>query len=190
MGEKNTPSRGELLKDLEMIAAADRLSYLLPPYPSKDTILRDMESQWKDHFHMRDQSWKTLTHTAAFFLGTIGLEIKGGIGNEIMSATYFTLLVVALLGWAVVDNHRVRQKQKFDLITKYEKLLGLYYGIKEPILNEKKYNSLLLRRFSVAGFIEIMQILVAFVALLLLFRKICPYLKYSALCKICRGLGL
>jgi hypothetical protein len=42
----------------------------------KEAIIKDLELQWKDHFHMRDQTWKTLTNSTLFFFGIVGLEIK------------------------------------------------------------------------------------------------------------------
>ncbi|GEM_PF-1458664 len=141
--------------------------------PSKEALLKDLELQWKDHFHMRDQTWKTLTNTILFFLGTVGLEIKG-VGKYVMIVAYVALMLVALFGWAVAAHHRIRQGQKFAFITEYEKRLGLD-EIKEPvlsgpILSGKKGQVGILGSYFTARFIEIMELAIAVVAISLLIR--------------------
>jgi hypothetical protein len=59
----------------------------------KEAIIKDLELQWKDHLHMRDQTWKTLTNSILFFLGIVGLEIKG-VGNFVMIPAYLTLIFI------------------------------------------------------------------------------------------------
>lgn len=41
-----------------------------------NAISSDLQTQWQDHFHMRDQTWKVLQYSILFFLGVVGLEIK------------------------------------------------------------------------------------------------------------------
>lgn len=136
--------------------------------PSKEVLLKDLELQWKDHFHMRDQTWKTLTNTSLFFLGTVGLEIKG-VGKHVMIFAYAALILAALFGFFIARQHRIRQGQKFDFIEKYERLLGLY-EIKESIITEPKYNKGSLK-FLVGRFIEMMEFCILVVAVVLLIRE-------------------
>lgn len=43
----------------------------------KTTVISsNLQTQWQDHFHMRDQTWKVLQYSILFFLGVVGLEIK------------------------------------------------------------------------------------------------------------------
>lgn len=130
----------------------------------KEEILKDLDIQWKDHFHMRDQTWKTLTNTILFFLGTIGLEFKN-VEAYVMVVAYGGLILVAFFGFLVAAHHRVRQKQKFSLIKKYEEMLDLW-EIKEPFLNGKK------EKVFTATFIQLMELLIALVAIVLLIRTI------------------
>jgi len=38
---------------------------------NRDAMLKDLELQWQDHFHMRDQTWKALHNAALLFVGVI-----------------------------------------------------------------------------------------------------------------------
>jgi hypothetical protein len=136
--------------------------------PSKEVLLKDLELQWKDHFHMRDQTWKTLTNTSLFFLGAVGLELRE-VGKLVMIVVYAALILATLFGILIARQHRIRQGQKFAFIEEYEKQLGLY-TIKEPIITEKKYNKGF-TKFLVARFIEVMEICILIVAIFLLIRK-------------------
>jgi hypothetical protein len=51
--------------------------------PRPDDISHDLQTQWQDHFHMRDQTRKVLQYSILFFLGVIGLEIKG-VGSLVL----------------------------------------------------------------------------------------------------------
>lgn len=101
----------------------------------KDVYLKDMEIQWNDHFHMRDQTWKTLQYSIVVFLGVVGLQYKEGIDTHILLIAKFALLAVSVLGFLVALHHRNRQNLKFELIKLYEKKLELMPLIK-PILKE------------------------------------------------------
>ena len=104
----------------------------------KEIYLKDMEIQWNDHFHMRDQTWKTLQYTIAIFLGVVGLQFKEGIDPNILLIAKSALLVTSLLGLIIALHHRIRQRLKFDLINFYEEKLGLKPDI-DPIL--QRYES-------------------------------------------------
>lgn len=76
----------------------------------KDIYLKDMEIQWNDHFHMRDQTWKTLQYTIAIFLGVVGLQFKEGIDQNVLMTGKLALLATSVLGFVVALHHRNRQK--------------------------------------------------------------------------------
>ena len=101
----------------------------------KEIYLKDMEIQWNDHFHMRDQTWKTLQYTIAIFLGVVGLQFKADIDPNVLQIGKLALLATSVLGFLVALHHRNRQKLKFELIVLYEEKLGLTPHI-APILNK------------------------------------------------------
>lgn len=103
----------------------------------KDVYLKDMELQWNDHFHMRDQTWKTLQYTIAIFLGVVGLQFKEDIDPNVLFIGNLALLATSVLGFIVALHHRERQKIKFELIAFYEEKLGLTPDI-GPILNRHR----------------------------------------------------
>lgn len=88
---------------------------------------------------MRDQTWKTLNYSILTFLGVVGLDVSGKISFAAVVISYLTVSVVSLLGFFTGKHHRLRQKQKFDIITLYEKNLGLYNLKKDIFLEKKKF---------------------------------------------------
>jgi hypothetical protein len=102
----------------------------------KDAMLKDLELQWKDHHHMRDQAFKALTNSVLVFLGVVGLEIKD-VGNIVMIPSYCVLIFIALIGLIVAAHLRIRQGQKFLFIGIYEKELGLFQFKEESIKKEQ-----------------------------------------------------
>lgn len=138
----------------------------------RDAVLKDLELQWKDHFHMRDQTWKTLSNAALVFLGVVGLEIKD-VGDFVMIPAYVVLLLVAILGWTVASHHRVRQKQKFTFIAQHEQYLGLFDN-KKPIIEDADKKSGIAGKVFTARFIELMHAGIGVVAPFLLLRRILP----------------
>ena len=121
----------------------------------KQIILKDLEIQWSDHFHMRDQTWKTLKYTILFFLGVVGLEFKKGIDPLILRFAYVALCIISILGFIIALHHRRRQKEKFDIILKYEDELGLK-DIIEDILSESKKG--LTGKINTSSFIVVAQL--------------------------------
>ncbi len=135
----------------------------------KDAIIKDLELQWKDHFHMRDQSWKTVTYTAVFFVGILGLEIKGS-ENFVMYFAYCLLILVSTVGGLIVSHHRLRQKQKFEFIKKYEQELGLY-DLKKDIILSTDYESGAIGRIFTAVYLEVIQYSFSVIGIVLIFAR-------------------
>ena len=131
----------------------------------KDIYLKGMEIQWKDHFHMRDQTWKTLQFTIAIFLGVVGLIFKGGIDPKILFVAKFALLVTSVCGLLVEVHHRKSQKLKFELIKLYEEKLDLKPMISPTI---KRYNSCFTKLINTSIFIFVGQFSMVFVAIFML----------------------
>jgi hypothetical protein len=140
---------------------------------NKDAILKDLNIQWTDHHHMRDQTWKTLTNSLLLFLGVVGLELKG-VADTVMVPAYILLTVASLSGLAVSCHHRLRQKEKFKYIRKYQDILELT-PIKNPIKEEfdnLKGCKRLANKANTVLFISIMHGIVAIIAIILLLRRL------------------
>lgn len=133
----------------------------------KDAILKDLDIQWRDHFHMRDQTWKTVTNSALLFIGVVGLEIKEP-SDLVLIPTYAVLIVMAIFGMTVAAHHRSRQQQKFIIISEYEKELGIA-EFKKSILSRKDG---LAGKIFTARFIAIMHLSICIVAIALLINRI------------------
>lgn len=101
----------------------------------KAFVVKDLEIQWKDHHHMRDQTWKIFLNTILFFLGVVGLEIKD-LSENIMKISWLFLTFIAGYGAFIGWRHLKLQKMKFRMITHYENVLGLGQ-VKQEILSEK-----------------------------------------------------
>jgi cytochrome b561 len=136
----------------------------------REAMLRDLDIQWRDHFHMRDQTWRTVTNSVLLFLGVIGLEFKG-IGNLVMIPAYLVVIMMALFGWVVAGHHRLRQSQKFTMITMYEKKLELF-DLKKDILEQGDAKSGFASKAFTAVFIHAIHISIGVVAFLLLIRRL------------------
>ncbi|MFW9989635.1 MAG: hypothetical protein ACFFC3_13350, partial [Candidatus Odinarchaeota archaeon] len=105
-----------------------------------EIISKDLETQWKDHFHMRDQTWKTIQFGILFFIGVVGLDYT--IQNKfIIIFAYSALFLTSLSGLLVTIHLRLRQMEKFEIIKAYEKELGIYHLI-EPIIEKSKKSKL------------------------------------------------
>lgn len=134
---------------------------------SHDAMLKDLDIQWRDHFHMRDQTWKTLAYSALFFIGIVGLDLKGH-PDSVMIPAYAVVLVVALFGFVVASHHRTRQDQKFEIIEIYERELGIYAYKKGVLSREETFAG----KVFTGGFIKLVQLSIAVVAIVLLINRL------------------
>ncbi len=108
-----------------------------PDDADRDSVLKLLEIEWQDHFHMRDQTWRTLQIEAALVLGLVGADLKfeslwvtGAIGLLIILST--------MSGFMITLHHRRNQQFKFENIIRCEKWLGLIgpdllVGVKPPV---------------------------------------------------------
>jgi uncharacterized membrane protein YiaA len=133
-----------------------------------DVIARDLQTQWQDHFHMRDQTWKVLQYSILFFLGVVGLEIKA-VDKTFLIPAYIAVLCTSAFGVVIALHHRRRQQEKFRIIQIYEKELGIDVLIK-PVLDQA--HSSITGRVNTSTYIVAMQSAVFIVALFLLLRVV------------------
>ena len=132
----------------------------------RQAISSDLQSQWQDHFHMRDQTWRVLQYSILFLLGVIGLEIKE-IDRLFLASAYVAVIVTSAFGLVIAVHHRRRQKEKFDIIKRYEHELGLDELI-EPVIAQSRKT--LTGRANTSTYIVVMQAAIFFVSVLLLVR--------------------
>ena len=133
-----------------------------------EDISQDLQTQWQDHFHMRDQTWKVLQYSILFFLGVVGLEIKG-VDTHVLVVGYIGVVMTALSGAVIACHHRRREKENFEIIKIYERELELDVLIK-PVL--EKAQTGIFGRVNTTNYIVGMQIAVLAVSLILLIKQL------------------
>ena len=119
----------------------------------KSAILSNLQTQWQDHFHMRDQTWKVLQYSILFFLGVVGLEIKR-VDAIYLVLAYMAVFVTSSFGFIIALHHRRRQKEKFAIIAAYERELGIDTIIK-PVI--EKAHSTWTGKINTSTYIVVMQ---------------------------------
>ena len=137
-----------------------------PQSPTDDAMLLDLELQWKDHHHMRDQTWKVLASNVVLLGGVIALAAQKP-HPIVLTAAYTIVITAAVLGWAISTHHRRRQKQKFAIIEIYETRLGLYELKKSHITGPAADGGIAGKVFT-SNFIGLVQLGVGVFALVLL----------------------
>ena len=143
-----------------------------PAVPTEAAMLKDLELQWQDHQHMRDQTWKVLASNLIFLVGVVSLASQKPPA-AVLATAHVLLIAAALLGWAVSTHHRLRQAQKFDMIVIYEKHLGLYPMI-EHVLTAPEYQKGLAGRLFTQNFIGILQLGIAALGCVLYYYQLFP----------------
>ena len=90
----------------------------------QESVRKLLEIEWQDHFHMRDQTWKTLQINAALVIGLVGIDMKF---TFVWVTTIIGLLIVlsSLSGYMITLHHMTGQRFKFENIIRFEKWLGL-----------------------------------------------------------------
>ena len=133
----------------------------------KIRVLSDnLKTQWQDHFHMRDQTWKVLQYSILFFLGVVGLEIKQ-VEPVFLILAYASVIVTSALGLIIALHHRRREKEKFKIISLHEKELGIDILIK-PVLEKSKASWT--GKINTSAFIVVVQALLSTLSVCLLGR--------------------
>jgi hypothetical protein len=87
--------------------------------------IKDLELQWQDHFHVRNQTWRALGVSMVFAVFIIGFDWFQD--NAIFTIVSSILLaIIALLGMQVTIRHRNQSEIiKFRTIMELEKSLGI-----------------------------------------------------------------
>lgn len=129
-----------------------------------EIISRDLQSQWQDHFHMRDQTWKSLNYSILLFIGVVGLQMKV-TDKPILSLAFLAVLLTSAFGILIAIHHRRRQHEKFEIIKIYERELGLDQLL-APVLGKsrKTWDG----RINTAVFVVVMQAVLCVVSALML----------------------
>jgi hypothetical protein len=117
-------------------------------------IVANLNVQWQDHFHMRDQTWKVVQSCLLFFAAALALELKG-VPTAVRIVSYSAVIVSCIFGVLISAHHRRRQREKFKLIRVYERELRLA-PLMDELLGQKE-------RLNTASFVVVL--LVAIVAL-------------------------
>jgi len=131
-------------------------------------ISSNLQTQWQDHFHMRNQTWKVLQYSILFFLGIVGLELKQ-IDTFYLMIAYAALFLTSAFGAIIAFHHRRRQNEKFEIIAVHERTLGIDKLI-EPVL--KKAHSTWTGKINTSTYIVVMQVSLCILSACLLGRLI------------------
>jgi len=132
--------------------------------PDKETLRKQLEIQWLDHFQTRQQTWKPLEIQAAMVLAVVAADIK--LDNILLLILFGGILVVsAIFGVAVTMHHRKVQSQKFKFIHMFERKLGLHNkgymdGVIEPVQFTKWGSIFNPKKLATPAFILIMQMVI------------------------------
>jgi len=132
----------------------------------RNAIISNLGTQWQDHFHMRDQTWKVLQYSILFFLGVVGLEIKQ-VNIVYLVLAYGAVILTSAFGLVIALHHRRRQREKFEIIAAHEQELGISEMIK-PILD--KAHSTCIGNINTSTYIVLMQAVLCIISACLLGR--------------------
>jgi hypothetical protein len=90
-----------------------------------ESIRLAMDLAWRDHHHMREQTWRALQIEAVLVAGLIGIDWQ--IQNIYATfAAGLLVLIVAPFGIQITLRHRQGEIRKFTHITNCEEALGLH----------------------------------------------------------------
>ncbi|MFW5860082.1 MAG: hypothetical protein ACOCYP_08640 [Planctomycetota bacterium] len=87
-------------------------------------LAADLHLQWQDHFHVRDQTWRTLWAATPALAVVLALAL-GGAGTAACWSAWAGLALLCAAGILTAIHHRRCQREKFAFIARYEELLGL-----------------------------------------------------------------
>jgi hypothetical protein len=90
-----------------------------------ESIQLAMELAWRDHHHMREQTWRSLEIESALAAGLVGIDWRiQNVGVTI--ATGILVVVAAIFGILITLHHRKGEIHKFTHIVNCEEALGLH----------------------------------------------------------------
>lgn len=102
--------------------------------PQAESIRMAMDQAWRDHHHVRDQTWHAVQIEAVLAAGvvTIDLQYQQPLATAI---AFVPLLIAGVFGILVSLHHRQVEVVKFEQIYNCEKALGL---IREDLISPKR----------------------------------------------------
>lgn len=142
-----------------------------PTFSIEKTILKDLEFQWADHRHMRDQTWKILGSNIALFSALLAF-IPQKPDSFMLITAGLVVCAFSAFGGATTVHHRHRQRQKFKIITLYEKKLGLY-ELKKEFVEGAAADSGLAGKVFTSHFPAWVQFAMSLIALSFTIAKLC-----------------
>lgn len=90
-----------------------------------ESIRLAMELAWRDHHHMREQTWRALQVEAALAAGLVGIDWR--IQNIYVTVAAGILVMLAsIYGVLITLHHRKGEIRKFTHIVNCEEALGLH----------------------------------------------------------------
>ncbi len=90
-----------------------------------ESIRLAMDLAWRDHHHMREQTWRALQMEAVLVAGLVGIDWR--IQNIYATiAAGLLVLAVAPFGIQITLRHRQGEIRKFTHIINCEEALGLH----------------------------------------------------------------
>ena len=96
-----------------------------PKVADADSIRLAMDLAWRDHHHMREQTWRALQIEAALAVGLVGVDWQ--IQNIYVTVAAGVLVVIAaIFGILITLHHRKGEIRKFTHIVNCEEALGLH----------------------------------------------------------------
>jgi hypothetical protein len=94
--------------------------------PDLESIRLAMDLSWRDHHHMREQTWRALQIEAALAAGLVGIDWQ--IQNIYVTIAAGILVVIAsTFGVLITLHHRRGEIRKFTHIVNCEEALGLHH---------------------------------------------------------------
>ena len=93
--------------------------------PEPESLRRQLEIEWQDHFQTRAQSWSALQIEAILFVGLVGADLR--FDNVLLVIVFGGLVFLSgLFGFALTATHWSVQERKFRSINELEEALGLH----------------------------------------------------------------
>ncbi len=129
----------------------------------RDVLIAILENEWQDHFHTRNQAWKTLDIDAILVVALLGIswQLKNSLATSLAAAL---LIIAAFFGACITIHHRNVEITKLTHIYHIEEKLGMKgTGILKDIqipLPIKWYNIFYHKHFSTSSFILSMHYII------------------------------
>jgi hypothetical protein len=93
--------------------------------PDLESIRLAMDLAWRDHHHMREQTWRALQIEAALAAGLVGVDWQ--LQNIYVTiATGILVVIASTFGVLITLHHRRGEIRKFTHIVNCEEALGLH----------------------------------------------------------------